>query len=743
MKRLFKRLSWLTMVIVVGSIAIAQAQRSTTVSPSLSESEGVPVDSDHAADVRHAEGEDSIPAEFGPFTEHRALPRETDSLAGSLTPESRFDSEDALSPSIASGTSGDVSTPGYSASDVPDVESEPEPRFMRARRNAAAAKDAATPAAQGAMESGNNTSFSPLAAAPQEPRRISESAGAVEPSPLPNSETDPFANDHDSAHADPQGTRRTTTREGNGFNPGGARIGLARREIPPTEEMQREPRTLSPEATNETFGDSYPPTENGLPGRESPLPVRSEEGTGLPGPVDYEGLQTPTLAVEKFAPAEIQMGQSALFEIRVRNASSTTVHNVRVLDEIPQGTRLMGTTPESTRGPRGELVWEFAEIRGGEEKSIQIELMPMSEGEIGSVARVEFAAMASVRSLVTRPELSLEIASPREVLRGEEIVLSIRLANVGTGVATGVLLEEIIPTQMRHPAGSELEMNVGTLKPGEERQFNLRLQAIEAGRVVNTLTAHSDGNLLAEDQIEFDVVAPGLAVEIQGPSQRYLDTRAQYRVAISNPGTAAARDIELVAQLPSGMQFVETNHAGQYDPATHSVYWSLVELPAQEVGVAKLILTPHEAGGQVLRATAKAQQSLSAEAERSVQVEGLAAISFTVADVEDPIEVGGDTLYEIRVVNQGSKASNNIRVEAVLPREMTPVFADGPVRHAIDGQRVIFAPLKSLAPKADTTFYVRAQAEAAGDLRVRVEVLTDEITTPVVQEQSTRAYSLE
>ena len=47
---------------------------------------------------------------------------------------------------------------------------------------------------------------------------------------------------------------------------------------------------------------------------------------------------------------------------------------------------------------------------------------------------------------------------------------------------------------------------------------------------------------------------------------------------------------------------------------------------------------------------------------------------------------------------------------ALLPREMKAVSADGPVRYKIEGQRVVFEPLKQLAPKADTSFTIRAPA---------------------------------
>jgi uncharacterized repeat protein (TIGR01451 family) len=150
---------------------------------------------------------------------------------------------------------------------------------------------------------------------------------------------------------------------------------------------------------------------------------------------------------------------------------------------------------------------------------------------------------------------------------------------------------------------------------------------------------------------------------------------------------------------------------------------------------------PVDAGEHAIRLVGSTPDGLSAEREQPVLVEGIAAILFEVVDVDDPIEVGGQTTYEIRVLNQGSKAATNVRVAAVLPPEMRPVAAEGPVRHAIDGNRVLFEGLPRLAPKADTTYRVRVEGLEPGDLRINVQIVTDELTTPVTKEESTRVYS--
>ncbi len=249
--------------------------------------------------------------------------------------------------------------------------------------------------------------------------------------------------------------------------------------------------------------------------------------------------------------------------------------------------------------------------------------------------------------------------------------MKIELRNPGTGDATGVMLLENVPDNVKHAAGPALEFEIGTLKAGETRELELVLTAEKPGPVINALTARADGNLQVQQQVEFEVIAPGLQLSVEGPDKRYLERPATYQVIIENPGTAPAHDIELVTKLPKGMQFVKANNMGEYDAATHSVYWSLAQLPEGEKGSVELVAMPIEPGKQTFDVEGKAQQGLTDEVKQDVMVEGLAAIMFEVRDAEDPIEVGGETNYEIRVFNQGSKAASNVqgpRHSATRPR---------------------------------------------------------------------------
>ena len=507
----------------------------------------------------------------------------------------------------------------------------------------------------------------------------------------------------------------------------------------------------TPAANIRTASSAYRATPHDEPQQlrgptdDAVLPLRDEPtattgaGTGRPGERALEGPQKPALVIQKFAPPEIQVGKAAKFAVQVRNVGGQTAEDVVIRDEVPHGTKVVNTTPRATNDG-GHLVWELSPLSTGEERTVEIELMPIAEGEIGSVATVSYATQASAKTRCTMPQLAIRMTAPAQVMVGQEQRVKIELRNPGTGDATGVMLMENVPENVKHAAGPALEFEVGTLHAGETREMELVLTAEKPGPVVNTLTAKADGNLQVQQQVEFEVIAPALQLSVEGPERRYLERPATYQVFVENPGTAPAHDIELVTKLPKGMQFVKANNMGEYDAATHSVYWSLAQLPEGEKGSVELVAMPVEAGEQTLEVEGKAQQGLSDEVKRNVMVEGLAAIMFEVKDLEDPIEVGGETTYEIRVVNQGTKAATNVQVVVTLPPGLAAISASGETRNTVQAGGVVFEPLAQLAPKTDTVYRVQVKGAQPGDQRVTVQVNTDDISQPIRREESTRVF---
>lgn len=502
-------------------------------------------------------------------------------------------------------------------------------------------------------------------------------------------------------------------------------------------------RAARPLPTGSSLPDGFGAASGISPisGEPSPISSAGAEGEARPGDPALEGPQTSQVTIQKILPREVQVGKPASSRIVVRNSGAIAIPKVEVQDPIPWGVRVLRTNPQASQQTQGLLVWTLGPLKPGDEIALEAEFMPLQEGELGSVATVLVHSQASARTTSTRPQLVLKVQMPSQTLIGDEVLMTMTVSNTGSGTATNVVLEEHVPPEMQHPAGSELENAIGDLRPGESRQVQLRLRAVRPGNATNRLIARADGNLRVEEQNTITILAPQINLAIEGPAKRFLDREATYQVVISNSGTASSRMVRLTAALPPGLQFVKTNNNGSYDPTTHSVQWLLEELPAGQTGRVELTVRPIAAGEQPITCTVRDELGLGGEQRLAIQVEGISALYFQVVDTKDPVEVGGNTVYEIRVVNQGTKEATNVQVMVTMPEGLRALAGEGPTANVINGSEVLFEKLPRLAARGEVIFRVRAQAVAAGDQRVRVQILSDDIRLPVTKEESTQVYA--
>ena len=479
-----------------------------------------------------------------------------------------------------------------------------------------------------------------------------------------------------------------------------------------------------------------------------PLTGSDTQGQGRPGPLPLEGLQSPQIAVEKRGPREVQVGKAARFEILVRNVGSAMAHDVVLRDAVPYGTQLIATTPPASpgagvggRGTGGELVWLIGSLAPGAQSRVSVDVMPTAEGEVGSVASVSFRAEASLRARATKPALAITFPPPPPTLVGRDVRIPITVTNPGTGVATGVVLEGVLPEGISHRAGRELEFDIGQLPPGESRTIDMALASTSPGSHSLRLTARADGQIETEEMVRIAITAPTLELTAAIPSRRYLQRPATCVLSMTNAGTAPAKTVELAAQLPPGMKFIRANNAGYYEERTHRVLWTLEELPAAETGEVEVVMMPIQLGPQKIMAAARSADGLADQVTHTVEVEGLAAVSFEVTDSEDPIEVSGMTEYLIRVGNQGTKPASGVRVVATLLGDLEPLEAKGPTAHSIENLTVLFEPLAKLAPAEEALFRIRVRGRREGDQRVQVQLTSDDQPAPITKEEITRVYA--
>ena len=466
------------------------------------------------------------------------------------------------------------------------------------------------------------------------------------------------------------------------------------------------------------------------------------QGNGKPGEARLEGLQSSRLTIEKKAPQEIQVGSVSTWTITVRNEGKTDAAGVQIHDTVPRGTQLVNTYPPAKVSRDGEITWNVGVMPSGTMAVVKLELLPVQEGEIGSVASVTTRSEASAKSKSTRPLLKIETAGNSRILLGEQTELLITVSNPGTGVTRNVVLSETVPPELQFEGGAELLYQVGDLQPGESKTTKLPLTAVRPGKFANKVIAKSEPGLQVESVLDMEVTAPALELKLSGPSKRFLDKEGTYSLILKNTGTAAAKNVELMASVPVGWKFGSANNFGTFLPEDRLTAWKLEELGPGETAEAEVTLIPAEIGTFSIQCEAAADICQGVSDSRSVSVEGIAALMFQVVDSNDPIQVGEKTTYSVEVVNQGSKHAENVQVVVDVPTGLEVVSSEENVRSTVssNGKQLVFEVIPTLGPKAKKTYRFTLRGAASGDQRVAVKLSSREFPTPIVKEESTRVF---
>jgi hypothetical protein len=194
--------------------------------------------------------------------------------------------------------------------------------------------------------------------------------------------------------------------------------------------------------------------------------------------------------------------------------------------------------------------------------------------------------------------------------------------------------------------------------------------------------------------------------------------------------------------VPAGFRFVTADGGGQHDPAARTVSWFLGEVGPGQTREVNVELMCVAAGEFTHKVAAQSSRGIKVEGEALTRIEGLSALQLDVSDIEDPVEVNGESTYEIRVTNTGSMTETDVKVVCTLAADkMQLKAATGPGNGRVEGGEVVFDPLPRLAPKADAVFKVTVKCTAAGTVHMKARVTSAGLTEPVTKDESTRVYA--
>jgi uncharacterized repeat protein (TIGR01451 family) len=491
--------------------------------------------------------------------------------------------------------------------------------------------------------------------------------------------------------------------------------------------------------------------EQGPAAKEVAEPAHAPRDGGMALAYPTGDRATSTLLVEVTAPTRMAVGRAYNYQIRVTNLTKDLIlEDVGVHQKTGESLAVESSEPKLDKSERGEARWTIPRLGPGETATIKVTALGEKEGRASSCIRVTYEPTLCVATEFIKPEVQVTKEAPKEVDICEPINFRYVIKNTGSGAIRGLRLRDELPKGLTTADGKQVAaVDVGDLAEGHAKEVTVKLAASQVGDFTSRAVAEGQDELRAQsNQTTTAVRQPKLTVNITGPEAEYMDQRVTYQVTVKNEGEAPARQARLEVQADRNAKVL---HISKTSPEAtvpkidgNTLTWDLGDLGPGQSSVVSLTTAARTKAEQKHVATASyacprgGDFARSATASIATEVLTLPALLLEMVDKEDPVRVGSTEVYTIVVLNQGEAEDRDVKVVCRLPDGLTYVDSSGPTKATAEGQAVTFGPIERLGPKEKATWTVTAKVNKAGDVRTKVELTSEYLTTPVTETEPTR-----
>jgi hypothetical protein len=231
---------------------------------------------------------------------------------------------------------------------------------------------------------------------------------------------------------------------------------------------------------------------------------------------------------------------------------------------------------------------------------------------------------------------------------------------------------------------------------------------------------------------------PVLTLACDLPGEQPLPLPLTVCQRLGNNGNIAAPKAVLALSVPAGARLVSGTEGA--DAGADRITWNVRDLA---VGASRnycATFTAAQPGPLEFSGMALGDHAAKVESQCATRVHGIPAVLLEVVDLADPVLVGNDVVYTLRVLNQGSAPLTNIRIVAALEDSQTFLSGTGPSAVSAAAGNLAMAPLPLLKPGEEARWRVVVKAEKAADVRFAVELRADQFQRPINETEATLQY---
>jgi uncharacterized repeat protein (TIGR01451 family) len=432
-------------------------------------------------------------------------------------------------------------------------------------------------------------------------------------------------------------------------------------------------------------------------------------------------------------PKEAVFGEPFSYELNV--SAAQCAGNVTVSDTVSKNAKFVSSEPPAEQdGER--LRWVLGDMEKGQYATIRVTMRADKEGTLASCASVSADPRTCSQVFIGKAALALQKSGPEAALVGAQIVYAITVSNKGTLTARDVVVVDELPDGMQASIDqTRATLQVGDLAPNEAKTVSITVRGMKKGKLCNVVNAKSANAGAAHAEFCTIFMQPGINLVKQGPREQFLSRTAQYRMTVSNTGDTPLTNVTLTDNGVAGATFA-TAEGGSI--SGNKAVWNIGTLQPGEHKTFTASLSGNAAGNLCNSATVTTAEGVTQTAEACTLWRGVGALLLETLDNPDPIQVGENTTYTVRVTNQGTADDTNIKMVVEFSPEITPATASN--GGVVNGKTVTFPAFPRLHAKEMVEYTIIGKGVKAGDARTKFTRTSDGIPSPTTSEESTRVY---
>jgi archaellum component FlaG (FlaF/FlaG flagellin family) len=447
-------------------------------------------------------------------------------------------------------------------------------------------------------------------------------------------------------------------------------------------------------------------------------------------------MQTPRIQVSLNGPKELSIGAPQTYSVLVRNDDRISLGGLILRLDIPPGVVAQAQPASHGKGEVEKaqdgttmLTWSFENLEGGAEATLPLRVIAEAPRNFAVAMEWTLLPLAASAGIdVLTPQLELALEGPNEVNFSEPNVFRLHIRNRGNAEANDVAVK----LAAEHFGSSATQ--IGRIGAGEQQTVDVELVFNEPGNIIIAAEASAAGNVAAASQVGVRVRQSILEATLEAPERAYHSTEVPYILTIKNVGDAIAKNAKAVISLP-----VDCSVSSLPPQATlqnGSIVWDVSQIRPGQLSEIQFALTFAREGDNRVSVHCTASSAAPVECTAITSIKAVTDLKLSVIDPVAPAPVNGEVEYELKLVNRGSKAAEQVTVVALFSKDIEPTRAEGHRSQIVTGQ-VRFQPITRIEPGQTVTLRVFAQAATAGMHRFRAEVRTTEADVKLVHEQST------